>query len=59
MHDGERQKPQKPHKKQTAGRKADKKKAKSDHKQELTPQQRNPKAFAFQSVNKVQRAVRR
>ena len=47
------------HRKRQAGPKAEKKKSKVKHEQELTPQQRNPKAFAFHSVNKVSRAVRR
>ena len=50
---------QKAHSKRHAGPKAEKKKAKNEHKQELTAQQRNPKAFAFHSVNKVARKVRR
>ena len=47
------------HRKRQAGRKADKKKDKNKHEQELTAKQRNPKAFAFHSVNKVSKAVRR
>ena len=51
---------QKAHRKRQAGAKADKKKTKSGGKDEnLTAQQRNPKAFSYHSVNKVARAVRR
>ena len=53
--DGGRKAHRKPH----SGPKAAKKKAKSTHDQELTARQRNPKAFAIQSVNKVARQVRR
>ena len=49
----------KAHRKRQAGRKAEKKKSKNPHEQELTAQQRNPKAFSFQRVNKVAKAVRR
>ena len=49
----------KSHRKRQAGPKAEKKKAKTKHEQDLTPQQRNPKAFAFHSVNKVAKQVRR
>ncbi|XP_013412523.1 ribosome biogenesis protein BMS1 homolog isoform X2 [Lingula anatina] len=49
----------KPHRLRHSGPKADKKKAKNKHEQELTPQQRNPKAFAFHSVNKVAKSVKR
>lgn len=38
-----------------AGRKAEKKAAKNKHVQDLTAQQRNPKAFAFKSAVKAQR----
>ena len=51
--------PRKAHRKRQAGPKAEKKKAKNKHEQDLTPQQRNPKAFAFHSVNKVAKQVRR
>ena len=54
-HDGS----QKSHRKRQAGAKADKKKSKKQVDENLTPQQRNPKAFSYQSVNKVARAVRR
>ena len=47
------------HHKRQAGPKAEKKKSKVKHEQDLTPQQRNPKAFAFHSVNKVAKAARR
>ena len=50
---------QRSHRKRQAGPKARKKKEKSTHEQDLTAQQRNPKAFAFHSVNKVAKAVRR
>ena len=50
---------QRGHRKRQAGPKARKKKEKTPHDQELTAQQRNPKAFAFHSVNKVARVVRR
>ena len=43
------------HSERHAGRKADKKAAKNKHVQDLTAQQRNPKAFAFQSAVKAQR----
>ncbi len=49
----------KAHRKRQAGPKADKKKDKDKHQQEMTAQQRNPKAFAFHSVNKTAKAVRR
>lgn len=47
------------HRKRHAGPKAEKKKSKVKHEQELTARQRNPKAFAHHSVNKVAKAVRR
>ncbi|XP_064633506.1 ribosome biogenesis protein BMS1 homolog [Lineus longissimus] len=47
------------HRKRHAGPKAEKKKAKNKHEQDLTARQRNPKAFAIQSVNKTERLVRR
>ncbi len=47
------------HRKRQAGPKADKKKDKKQHEQELTDKQRNPKAFSYHSVNKVAKAVRR
>ena len=49
----------KAHRKRQAGSKADKKKKKDQIDDNLTAKQRNPKAFAFQSVNKVARQVRR
>ncbi|KAL7632419.1 UNVERIFIED_CONTAM: hypothetical protein RMT77_017273 [Armadillidium vulgare] len=49
----------KTHRDRKAGRKADKKKAKNKHVQDLTAQQRNPKAFAVQSVVKAQRKIAR
>ncbi|KAK3856415.1 hypothetical protein Pcinc_037266 [Petrolisthes cinctipes] len=45
----------KSHSQRHSGRKAEKKEAKNKHVQDLTAQQRNPKAFAFQSVVKAQR----
>lgn len=56
---GEDDDSKKSHRKRQAGRKADKKKSKNPHEQELTAKQRNPKAFSYHSVNKVARAVRR
>ncbi|KAI8796542.1 ribosome biogenesis protein BMS1 [Biomphalaria glabrata] len=47
------------HRPRQAGRKADKKKAKNKHEQDLTAKQRNPRAFAIQSVNKAAKAFRR
>lgn len=51
----------KTHRKPRAGRKAEKKKEKTenDNKQELTPKQRNPKAFAIQNPVKAEREFRR
>ena len=57
--DGEEGGPQKTHRKRQAGPKAERKKSKVQHEQELSAKQRNPKAFSYQSVNKVSRAVRR
>ena len=57
--DDEGSKAKKLHQKRKAGPKAEKKKAKNKHEQELTAKQRNPKAFAVHSVNKIARAVRR
>ncbi|KAK6645270.1 hypothetical protein RUM43_001546 [Polyplax serrata] len=42
-----------------SGRKAEKKKAKKQHNQELTSKQRNPKAFAFNSAKQAERRFRR
>lgn len=42
-----------------AGRKAEKKKAKNVHVQELTDKQRNPKAFTFNSAVRAERRFRR
>lgn len=47
------------HSKRHAGRKAEKKATKNKHVQDLTAQQRNPKAFAFQSAVKAQRKFAR
>ncbi len=41
------------------GRKADKKKVKDPHVQEMDARQRNPKAFAIQSVAKAQKRFHR
>ena len=49
----------KEHHKRQSGPKAEKRKAKTKHEQELTAKQRNPKAFSYHSVNKVARTVRR
>ena len=49
----------KEHHKRQAGPKAEKRKAKNKHEQEMTARQRNPKAFSYHSVNKVARSVRR
>lgn len=51
--------PAKGHHKKHAGPKAEKKKGKKTKQENLTPQQRNPKAFAYHSVNKVAKIVRR
>jgi len=50
---------QKAHRKRQAGSKLDKKKKKAPADPNLTARQRNPKAFAYHSVNKVARQVRR
>jgi len=50
---------QKAHRKRQAGSKLDKKKKKAPSDPNLTARQRNPKAFAYHSVNKVAREVRR
>ncbi|KAF4520335.1 hypothetical protein B566_EDAN004395 [Ephemera danica] len=49
----------KSHRERNAGRKAEKKKKKNPHVQELTPQQRNPKAFTFNSAVRAERKFRR
>ena len=49
----------KAHRKRQAGSKLDKKKKKTPSDPNVTARQRNPKAFAFHSVNKVARQVRR
>ncbi|XP_051156365.1 ribosome biogenesis protein BMS1 homolog isoform X2 [Leptopilina boulardi] len=49
----------KTHRDRNAGRKAEKKKAKKTHIQELTDKQRNPKAFTFNSAIKAERRFRR
>ncbi|XP_076753428.1 ribosome biogenesis protein BMS1 homolog [Xylocopa sonorina] len=49
----------KTHRERNAGRKAEKKKAKKDHVQELTDKQKNPKAFTFNSAIKAERRFRR
>ncbi|GFS24785.1 ribosome biogenesis protein BMS1 [Elysia marginata] len=50
---------QKTHRARHSGPKAEKKKSKNKHEQDLTARQRNPKAFAIQSVNKAAKAFRR
>ncbi|CAG5122656.1 unnamed protein product, partial [Candidula unifasciata] len=47
------------HRARHSGPKAEKKKAKNKHEQNLTARQRNPRAFAIQSVNKAAKAFRR
>ena len=49
----------KSHSHRHAGRKAEKKKAKKKHEQDLTAQQRNPKAFAPKSAAKAQKQFHR
>ncbi|KAL6255205.1 hypothetical protein P5V15_013543 [Pogonomyrmex californicus] len=49
----------KSHRDRNAGRKAEKKKTKKKHVQELTDKQRNPKAFTFHSAVKAERRFRR
>lgn len=49
----------KTHRKKLSGPKAERKKSKQDHNQDLTPRQRNPKAFAIQHANKTLRTVQR
>ncbi|XP_014279016.1 ribosome biogenesis protein BMS1 homolog [Halyomorpha halys] len=49
----------KPHRPRHSGRKAEKKKAKNPHVQELTDKQRNPKAFAITSAVRAERNFRR
>lgn len=52
--------PQKSHRERQAGRKFEKKKARTKVQDEgMTARQRNPRAFAIQSVNKMARKVRR
>ncbi|KAL5018103.1 hypothetical protein ScPMuIL_003825 [Solemya velum] len=50
---------QKKHRKKQAGTKAGRKKSKDKHEQELTPQQRNPKAFSIQHARKTAKLVQR
>ncbi|XP_012252661.2 ribosome biogenesis protein BMS1 homolog [Athalia rosae] len=47
------------HRDRNAGRKADKKKSKNEHVQELTDKQKNPKAFTFNSAIRAERRFRR
>ncbi|XP_041362770.1 ribosome biogenesis protein BMS1 homolog [Gigantopelta aegis] len=47
------------HRARLAGRKAEKKKAKNKHEQDLSARQRNPKAFSIQAVQKTARRVQR
>ncbi|KYN01439.1 PREDICTED: ribosome biogenesis protein BMS1 homolog [Cyphomyrmex costatus] len=49
----------KSHRNRNAGRKAEKKKAKKEHIQELSDKQRNPKAFTFNSAIRAERRFRR
>ncbi|KOX67872.1 Ribosome biogenesis protein bms1 [Melipona quadrifasciata] len=49
----------KTHRERNAGRKAEKKKARKNHVQELTDKQKNPKAFTFNSAIKAERRFRR
>ncbi|PSN37116.1 hypothetical protein C0J52_12602 [Blattella germanica] len=49
----------KSHRERHSGRKAEKKKAKSPHVQELTDKQKNPKAFTFNSAIRAERRFRR
>lgn len=49
----------KSHRDRNAGRKAEKKKSKKTHIQELTDKQKNPKAFTFNSAIKAERRFRR
>lgn len=49
----------KTHRDRNAGRKAEKKKAKKEHVQELSDKQKNPKAFTFHSATKAERRFRR
>ncbi|XP_038061979.1 ribosome biogenesis protein BMS1 homolog isoform X2 [Patiria miniata] len=49
----------KPHRKVQSGPKAKKKKEKNKHEQEQTARERNPRAFAINSVNKRAQSVRR
>ncbi|KAL0128358.1 hypothetical protein PUN28_003563 [Cardiocondyla obscurior] len=49
----------KSHRDRNAGRKAEKKKAKKEHVQELSDKQKNPKAFTFHSAIKAERRFRR
>ncbi|KAL1468829.1 hypothetical protein MTO96_041237 [Rhipicephalus appendiculatus] len=48
----------KAHRARHSGRKADKKEKKTEHVQELTAKQRNPKAFSVQSVQKAEKNFR-
>ncbi|PVD24966.1 hypothetical protein C0Q70_15462 [Pomacea canaliculata] len=50
---------QKKHRRKQSGTKAEKKSKKTKHEQELTAKQRNPKAFAIQSVNKAAKLFHR
>ena len=43
----------------SVGRKAEKKKSKNPHVQELTDKQKNPKAFTFNSAVRAERRFRR
>ncbi|CAH1795459.1 unnamed protein product [Owenia fusiformis] len=59
MADKSEEQSHKKHRQKQSGSKAEKKKSKNKHEQEQTDRQRNPRAFAFHSVNKVARQVRR
>ena len=47
------------HRQRQAGPKAEKKKSKKNHQQDLTPQQRNPRAFSIQHAKKTAKIVQR
>ncbi|KAG7199466.1 hypothetical protein KM043_014092 [Ampulex compressa] len=49
----------KTHRERNAGRKAEKRKGKKEHVQELSDKQKNPKAFTFNSAIKAERRFRR
>ena len=47
------------HRPRKSGPKALKKKAKSSHEQDYTPEQRNPKAFSVQHAKKTLKSIQR